>query len=139
MIRTQCEGCGACCRAIWLPKTHEELERTPRYKGDIEFVKENFYPLTAEEVLERNPHVATWGLHPRVTTEGLPKMLENNFYGCKNYDEEARRCRIWADRPEICRGYPWYDREPTIEHLFYDQNCFYKRDLPLELPEGRPT
>lgn len=145
-IREKCEGCGMCCRAIFLPVTHEELVRDstsmrnpytklPEYTGDHAndsdpaFVLANFYPLNREEVLRRNPHIQTWRSSIEEAGEDFDQILEKNFYGCVNLDEETGRCKIHDNLPHVCSGYPWYEREPSEYHLFYAEDCYYKRDL----------
>ena len=30
---------------------------------------------------------------------------------CAHYDRDHMTCRAYADRPPVCRGFPWYDHE----------------------------
>lgn len=135
-IRSQCEGCGMCCRAIYLPLSHAELTKQatsmgggsiPKYTGkhmkdgDWAFTLANFFPITKDEAIQRNPHLKKW--------EEIDGRLGTNFYACVNLDEGTGRCRIHDNLSNVCSGYPWYGKDPSDEHEFYTDDCFYKKDL----------
>lgn len=154
-IRSKCEGCGMCCRAIWIPIKHSEFnienlksnrdrEEPIQYVGkvsemmdDLTFVIQNWYPLTKEEVLERNPHLQTWQLADWKGHElDFEEALNNNFYGCAQLDTETGLCRIHDNLPQVCSGYPWYGGRPVENHNFYTEDCYYKRDVTEEALEA---
>jgi Fe-S-cluster containining protein len=147
-IRTQCEGCGMCCKAIYLPLTHSQMTddldsmRANRDKppivydfpvrdnfGDQSFAKQNFYPLTKDEVLQINPHLETWRAGFEEAGVDFDDKLSNNFYGCIQLNKTTGRCMTHDNLPKVCSGYPWYGREPSQAHEFYTEDCFYKKDL----------
>ena len=41
--------------------------------------------------------------------------FEAHYFACDAYDSESHLCTAHEERPGICRGYPWYGREPTAE------------------------
>lgn len=151
-IRSKCEGCGMCCRAIWIPLKHSEFDHIETMKqnrcreqiqyeekvtdimDDLTFIIQNWYPLTKEEALERNPHLKTWIL-PEEITGNFEEMLNEHIYGCSQLDTETGRCRIHDNLPHVCSGYPWYRGRPTESHNFYADDCFYKRDITPEALE----
>jgi Fe-S-cluster containining protein len=151
-IREKCEGCGQCCRAIYIPLSHSEFhsniefmkqnrfKERIKYESDYKvlgnmddktFVIHNWYPLTKEEVLERNPYLKTWmeAWREYYTEEQIDEIFNNNFYGCNQLDEETGRCMTHDNLPRVCSGYPWYEREPSESTMLYTEDCYYKRDL----------
>lgn len=88
-----CAGCGACCEEIvlgWDPR-----------ESPTEFVREHW---TVEWVEDKGPRDSRgsqpWGQVGYVVT-------------CDAYDPVHKRCTAHEDRPDVCRGYPWYDNHPT--------------------------
>lgn len=66
-------------------------------------------PLTREQVLERRD---------RFGLTGEP-VTDRQHYMCIYWDEDTRRCGIYEQRPQLCRGYPGYGSggpEHVCEH-----------------------
>ena len=62
----------------------------------------------------------------RIKTE--PKWVF--FYECRHYNIETRQCLDYENRPSICRGFPWYGKEPVVSTLDELPDCGYREDLP---------
>jgi Fe-S-cluster containining protein len=60
------------------------------------------------------------------------------FLECANYDTVHQSCRAYEQRTRICRGFPWYGREPDGQALnVADSRCSYLLDVPpSQRPEG---
>lgn len=99
-----CTRCGACCLVIplttsktaQLAQNHNEGARHRRWLRKLR-------RLTPEEAVARLPTVVNWSDWPN-----HPEFV----YKCLNYDEENKACTIHDDRPDICRGFPWYKHQP---------------------------
>lgn len=52
------------------------------------------------------------------------------FYECDLYDAEHRRCTDWNNRPNICRGYPWYEDGPDDTKALPPE-CSFRVDIGL--------
>lgn len=155
-LRSKCEGCGMCCRAIFLADLqHSYLPGEMRFNrekprkmyenivqdvmDDKTFVMQNWYPLTQEEVLQRNPFVlkelertpSLQELDESTKKERINALLSNNFYGCSQLDESTGRCMTHENLPKVCSGYPHYRHEKLFEKdtFFYTDDCYYRKDI----------
>ena len=69
----------------------------------------------------------------------LAESLDRGDGTCKNYDEETRKCRIYNDRPFLCRVREQADASgnPRAVYLVFLRGCkklqSYVPDLPDEL------
>jgi Fe-S-cluster containining protein len=50
------------------------------------------------------------------------------FFRCRHFDAETRTCLDYANRPPVCRDYPWYGMEPR-EDASLPPDCSYRSDL----------
>jgi len=51
-------------------------------------------------------------------------------YTCSAFDTTTRRCSAHETRPPICRGYPWYGREPRAADPVLPARCSHHADVP---------
>ena len=116
-----CNGCGACCRVIFLEQSPEEvrqmaaLTRVLGIPSDHAFVAEHWRPLARDEAMQRNPFY---------TSRLAP---EAHLYTCDRLGDDGR-CMAYDERPLVCRGYPWYGQAPRPMALA-DADCGYGVDL----------
>lgn len=82
--------------------------------SDYTFAAAHWQPLSREEALRRNPFYVS----------RLPNTV--HFYRCDCLGPDGR-CLVHAERPLVCRGYPWYDQPPRRMPL-PDPECGYRRD-----------
>lgn len=48
---------------------------------------------------------------------------------CINYDVEGRRCMAYESRPPVCRDFPWYGKEPSVDGAINRLSvCGYKAE-----------
>lgn len=86
---------GGCCAVLCLSVDHATLLADPERFTDGPFLAEMLILLEAEEVAERRERF------------GIPAGDEaREWFTCKHFDEIARRCTAYEDRPGMCRIYP---------------------------------
>lgn len=92
-------GCtGQCCAAFPLTITDaDDLSGVV----DGEQIRSMIVPITAEEAVERMAR-----LYPDSPVE--MRDVDKQWYRCIHWDEETRLCKIYEDRPQMCRDYPGY-------------------------------
>lgn len=112
---TECNKCGDCCETIHFPS----MERVAEI---AEFAKHEG-PKNWEETLDNNVIDALFILENwKLNDDGIT-------YHCLAFDEENRLCSAHNDRPPVCRGFPWYGKEPWIEAIKGYTNCSFWEDL----------
>lgn len=92
---------GHCCAAFHLPRTISEMRKNPNRIFDGEQIADMIIPLTPKEARERYERFAG------KPTNAFPWKWRGHHFTCKNWDEETRLCRIYEDRPMMCRDYPY--------------------------------
>lgn len=123
-MSAKCKSCGACCRAIFLPKSYSQMIADtvrfgmPSVDSDVGFVLRYWNPISVESAFAINPNLKKWdskfGLH---------------FYTCILFDSKNNRCSQYDKRPRTCSGYPWYEHEVPSKYSFYSERCAYKKDI----------
>ena len=128
----KCTGCGGCCNPVTLPRhsvTKSRIKGEPEWQfsapdGDDPercktWVRDDLRRISQGEALRRRPSLAidpSWN-------RGV------FFYECRHYDSALRQCRDYENRPSICRGFPWYGKEPIADTLEALPDCGYREDL----------
>jgi len=112
----QCAQCGDCCQRLHFKHTYLELQALAAEPGtDFAFVKAHWRPAAGEP-------------------------LGTHYFACDAYDSDSHLCTAHEERPGVCRGYPWYGREPTAEvaeKRLIGTRCSYWHDIPRDQwPEG---
>jgi hypothetical protein len=97
-------------KAVSLPA---ETEYTHR------FVLRHWHPISREEAGKRNPRF-------------LLDVRLLYFYECDQFDGQTNRCRAYDERPEVCRGFPWYSGSPDKKSLLFWRRCSYWHDVPWD-------
>jgi len=113
-----CARCGVCCEDIAIrvsPERFVEMAEAEQAAPDHPFNDSATFI------------VAHWD-----PVKG-PGSQGHYGYRCRRYDAEHHLCTAWDDRPQVCRGFPWYDGEPgaTDKQLVHKQ-CSYWLDVPPE-------
>ena len=111
----ECNRCGGCCEVVHpstdIPDLHA-LAANPYIVGSLR--------RQAELVLGMLDEVVAFD-HGR------------KGYTCKHFDPVTRLCTDHANRPDMCRGYPWYDRTPHKD-AYMPAQCSFQADLRKQLP-----
>lgn len=126
-----CAGCGACCEEIWIPISQAEI--TACVSGDRKHM------VTSDRWAGRY-QLDFFARYWRATEQKMVQVHDGTWvhktrYECAKYDPVHQRCTAHAIRPQVCRGYPWYGKEPTAAGMSKRGQCSYLLDLP---PDQRP-
>lgn len=121
--QASCARCGECCRRIWIacaPEVVLEHAAAAERDGDRE---------------SSAPFILKYWT-PTGETSGPPDD-EWHRYTCAKFDEATSSCTAHDERPQVCRGYPFYGRDPyeTIGPRGFLQ-CSFWADMPRPWPEG---
>jgi Fe-S-cluster containining protein len=126
----ECNKCGACCRVLTLEQSPEEVQRIAALTAvlgipsDHQFAAVHWRPLTRAEAMRRNP----------IYTSQL--AADAHLYSCDMLGDDGR-CKAHAERPLVCRGYPWYG-EPPRDMVLADPACDYYEDAVMDHAVRRP-
>jgi Fe-S-cluster containining protein len=90
---------GHCCVAFYLPTPHDRMEEIRTSMRDGDQIADMVIPLSLEEANER---LERFGSNREYEPDA-----EGHVYTCRNFDEATRLCTIYAERPEMCRDYPY--------------------------------
>jgi Fe-S-cluster containining protein len=93
--------------AFYLSTPHDRVDdlRTSMYDG--EQIADMVIPLT---VAEANTRLERFG-----SDREYGRDSEGYVYTCRNLDERTRLCKIYEERPQMCRDYP-YARDGGCEY-----------------------
>jgi len=112
-------------RAVELKARIEAERPSARYRADMTFIASHWRPISAEVAGAINPHLVE---------EPGPWA---NYYQCDAYDPATRRCTVYAERPPVCQGFPWYGEAPRPRNIGNFRACSYWRMFPpLAWPPG---
>jgi len=136
---TECNSCGQCCEVIALSYRPEQAD-VLRLRGEIpedeaEWAKNCLVPMSRRKVKELQPDL----LHIMVPPPQLIKSrLEAGttipyYYSCNNWNPETKQCMDYENRPSLCRGFPWFGKQPH-RGKYLPTQCSFRADvgLPIE-------
>lgn len=130
---TECNRCGDCCEAIGLPLSHADAAAITGNSRMDRWARDELEPLVGDAIYARLvPLAQAERDHPGYVTARW-------WYTCKNFDREARTCGVHDDKPNACRGFPWYDGEPHHMKLAAYPRCSFWADVEaaeLHLEKG---
>lgn len=120
-----CARCGACCEDISVKVSPEQFVA----KAEVEQATEGYPGHDSATFV-----VAHW------TPLSGPSQHGQYNYRCRRYDADARLCTAWDDRPQVCRGFPFYDHQPGEQDILLHKQCSYWLDVAPERrrPGARP-
>ena len=122
----KCKMCGICCKTIYLGVSPERVEDMAKYTDssmthtDAKFIRENWIPLSRAQALEINPRLVL-----EIDQKAQGKFY---YYSCTKLDPLTNLCTVRDSRPPVCSNYPWYDRDPVGENIWYSLDCGYVND-----------
>jgi Fe-S-cluster containining protein len=96
--------------------------------ADAEYITDMLIPLTYDEAQARYARLGYGESLPwsREDIDGDDQLL----FTCKHWDEDARLCDDYANRPRMCRDYPYgrscerkcgYDYDPNPSPFLWDE------------------
>lgn len=134
---TECNGCGACCDPFVTVYGPFDLVRLARSMDDTEarFFREHLTPYRRRDGRTMTPWNSGWS---EFVIDGHPQLIAAHYYKCDNYEPETRRCMDYDNRPDVCRGFPWYGDGPD-DHKVLPPTCSFNADIgmpvaPLDVP-----
>jgi Fe-S-cluster containining protein len=92
---------GWCCAAFYWPTRLSDMRRHPERYYDGSQIADMLIPLTPKEARKRYEKFSGR------TTGAYTWKHRGHWFTCKNWDEETRLCKIYEDRPQMCRDYPY--------------------------------
>jgi Fe-S-cluster containining protein len=124
---TECSGCGSCCENIHLNASWDEIESLALAVSPLD----DWDAWLANDWTDFEKCLRKWW-DARFIWEHWHLNLDAETYGCDVFDEGTRRCTDHANRPPVCRGYPWYGRAPDM--TFLHPACSFRADQPTPIP-----
>lgn len=100
-------GCsGACCAAFFIRHTITVLRAgvdpdNGNVLDEAEQIAGMVIPLTPKQARERLEAVGS------ANAVNVRWADRGHHFTCRHWDASSGRCGIYADRPEMCRGYPY--------------------------------
>lgn len=125
--------CSDCCKMIVLKGSKESYRfivehvapgQIPEYEvQNAQHVVDHFIQIPIELAVQMNER-------------RVAQNLYGNYFLCSWLDQATNLCRHHEDRPPLCRGFPFYDRDPMSPELFgglaaYPQ-CSFWWDIPRD-------
>lgn len=107
---TECAQCGDCCENMTLTLT----------KVQARAIVADPLRCTADRVVDAQFFLDHW--------HRVGGARTGTTWSCDRFDTETRTCTAHDDRPPVCRGYPWYEKEPDSgRHL--SKRCSFWADI----------
>lgn len=134
---TDCNGCGACCNPVISVIPPQQLTdgRADEIVGAVEadWMRAHLTPIVPRR--DGLKMVSAWsrGVSDFVF-DGQLMLVLSWFYRCDLYDPGTRRCTDWENRPDMCRGYPWFDDPPDTTKVL-PPTCSYRADIGLPVED----
>ena len=130
---TECNGCGACCDPFVMVYSPLQVRSLALQMDpdELAFYREHLTPIRRADgrrmVLDWSPTGFS-----EMILDGELILLPAFYYRCDRFDRETRQCTDYENRPDVCRGYPWYGTPPDPNKLL-PPTCSYNADV------GRPV
>lgn len=96
-----CHRCGLCCECLFLPTIIVE-KLSKNNHPDAVFVLQHWKRVLYKEGIEK----VKW-----LTSFLLDEMV---FFECDLYDKKRYLCKVYEERPDVCKRYPWYGDLPSL-------------------------
>lgn len=138
---TECSRCGDCCESIPTQRNRADftaLLANPYFAGearrDAQFIVDHWQPY-APKFDRPKKGCGEDGQH---VDEDCCWQKVGDWNTCDQFDVERRLCGAHADRPPVCRNYPWYPTHPApmrqADGNWLSVRCSFRADIP----EGSP-
>jgi Fe-S-cluster containining protein len=121
-VTVTCAACGSCCDPVVL--------ETDAYLGAVRRARSRESADEDDRFIARSWH-PLYGWRDEDGTSCLA-------LSCDAFNPETRACTAREDRPPVCRGFPWYGREPSAKTAApLSPQCSYLADVgPQDRPPG---
>ncbi len=116
-----CNRCGNCCRMLFITLEFAEFMRIMKRNSDAEFIREHWTIVVGDS------------RHLWFESSESPIL----HFTCSAFDGESGLCSAYADRPLVCRDYPFYGKSAgSIAENAVPMQCGYRDDIQ-EAKENR--
>lgn len=140
---SECNGCGTCCDPFQMAYGPADIIALGLRLDAHEraFYLEHLTPIKRGDGRRM---VAHWsGGWSELYFGGAATVVPSFFYQCDRYDAVAKRCTDYENRPDVCRGYPWYGEAPDPNKAL-PPTCSYLADVgkpvaPVEVAVAPPA
>jgi Fe-S-cluster containining protein len=119
---TDCARCGDCCDPVFLTSSMVEI-LTMTVLPSLAQTK---HGTDAEWLLEH------WHFIDYVPAPS-PGLSQGATFRCDKFDPVSRQCTAHDERPQVCRGYPWYGKTPKQFDPTMGPRCSFVADVPGRL------
>lgn len=127
----ECNSCGACCHPFTMVYSPFDLVRLGGTldAGERRFYEDHLTPMRRAD----GRRMAWWNSGwSEMIIDGHPQLIAAHYYKCDRYDPVAKRCTDYENRPDVCRGFPWYGQSPDPRKIL-PPTCSFNADI------GRPV
>lgn len=116
---TECARCGDCCDPVTLSADTVELIFTAKFGTPARG--------SQREWMRRHLRFRRFrGAYQLSRDVTLVPAVE---FDCDYFDRASRACTAYDDRPDMCRRYPFYGREPKADSTMGGR-CSFLADVP---------
>jgi Fe-S-cluster containining protein len=142
-----CNGCGACCDPFVtiIAPIHLQDGTAERVieRPEADWMRRHLTPMRRADGLDRCGdwmQAGGWSDVPAVrnlvgqVARMQVALIPSHFYQCDIFDPVTRRCTDYSNRPEVCRGYPWYGSAPDANKAL-PLMCSYRADAGLPVAD----
>lgn len=139
---TECNGCGACCDPVISvvppPMLADGSADDVVGAEEADWMRAHLTPILPRRhgmKMVRSWSSGTTWFHAPGSADLHPVL--SWFYRCDLYDAETRRCTDFANRPTMCRQYPWYegDTQAERENKNLPPTCSFRADIGLPVED----
>jgi Fe-S-cluster containining protein len=133
----ECNGCGACCEpfvTVYGPFDLVRLAHTMEPE-ELAFHREHLTPMRRKD----GRRMAAWNSgFSEFVIEGKAQLVATHYYKCDRYDPVAKLCTDYDNRPDVCRGFPWYGQRPDRRKSL-PPTCSFNEDIGRPVEVAAPT
>lgn len=106
-----CQGCGLCCSLVILTQPAQDFLADTGTQRERRWLESDLVELDLDE------EMATGLPVDGLQHEGM------HFYRCRLWDPATGQCSDYANRPDVCRRFPYYLAEGTRRRSVYTAGC----------------
>lgn len=127
---TECRpDCGQCCDPVAMAYSVMDAQTgKPMPDEQREWILKVGRPLTRREGLRRSPWMGQGGRTYCQDDAGAIVIVWTHFYECSWYDPDRRVCTHYDERPDFCRGFPWFGQGPDTRKALPGA-CSFRADI----------
>ncbi|MGH9094153.1 MAG: YkgJ family cysteine cluster protein [Acidimicrobiales bacterium] len=128
---TVCNGCGQCCDPVSFPFSQADVVKMGPGQIDARtrrWVLHELTPVPRRQAAAEMPWL-TGATMTLPVIDGQYQAGYSSYYRCVHFDRDTRRCGAHADRPPVCRGYPYYGAGRLQPGIKLPYGCSFRADI----------